>query len=619
MFENLLTLLPVNYHMWVVFAFIVAAITMFVTEKLSIEMASLWLLLGLLLFFYFFPYMQENGKIFSPDKLLAGFSNPALVAVLALLVLGQAVVDTGSLNAITNFIFRLFGKRGMFAIALTLFGVIVISAFVNDTPTCVVFMPIMMALAHKVNLSASRVMIPLSYASILGGTITLIGSSTNLVVSSTLPTLGLEPLGMFDFTIPGLLIAFAGFIYIGFVLPRLLPDRAPLSSEVVGDAIRQFVVQLEVDPGSELVGKSVTDEKLLGVDEITVKMLQRYEHAYLAPFEEPLVIRPFDVLVITTTKQSLVKLLSEQDKRMFGKIAALNAMTAEEGEGRAETLALAEVLIAPGSRMVGQSVEQVGFYHNYHCTVVGIQRRTRMITARMTESRLAAGDVLMVMGTREHIEAMRGSRDLMLMEWSTHELPSRRNARSVNLIFGLVVLCSAFDVIPIHIGALAGALLVLATGCLTSRQAVRALDAQIILLVAAGIALASSLEVTGGAAYLAKALVGAMDGAHPVWVMSALFGLMAVTTNVLSNNATGLLYTPIAVNAARELNVDPAMFIHAVIFASNCCSFATPIGYQTNLLVMGPGHYVFKDYMKAGIPLCLIVWATFTAFAFMWY
>lgn len=611
--------LGMSLHLWATFALVLAAMYLYASERLPMEISSLTILSLLILLFYFLPFVpEEGGKAFKPDKFLLGLSNPALIAVLSLLVIGQAMVQTGSLTGLTNLIIRLFKERPKLSVAVTLIMVTFTSMVLNDTPACIIFMPILLAIAAKLNMSASKVMIPLSYASILGGTVTLIGSSTNLLVSGAAANMGLKPLGLFDFTVPGVLIAVVGLLYITLILPRLLPDRAPLSNELIGDRKREFVIQLEVPANSSLIGKPINQEELLGIKDVGIKMLQRSEHAYLAPFDEPIAIRPYDVIVLTATKDALIELISAKEKHMFGRVSAMGAQMPSEEDG-AENLLLAEVLIAPASRMIGQNVEQIGFYHNFHCTVMGIQRRSRMITSRMTEIRLAAGDVLLVMGTREHIEGMRASKDLMLMEWSMHELPSPKNALKVNVIFAAAIGLAAFNVVPIHISALVGAIVLLMSGCLNSRQAGRALDGQIILLVAAGMAMATALEVTGGASLLAEKIITLMQGAHPVWVMSALFALMAVSTNLLSNNATGLIFTPIAINTARHLGVDPAMFVYAVIFASNCCSFASPIGYQTNLLVMGPGHYTFKDYMRAGIPLMVLVWITYTTFCFMYY
>lgn len=615
MFESISQLFASAPHMWLTFGVILLAVGFYMYEKVPMEYVSLCIITVLLLFFQFYPYTDSAGTKFNADSILAGFVNPAVIAVMALLVLGQAVVQTGSLSWVSKGIFKLTRGHGPLSIALTVFSVTCVSMFVNDTPTCVVFIPIMLAVAAELNMSASRVMMSVSYASILGGTVTLIGSSTNLLVSAAIINLGMPPLGMFSFTVPGLLIAGAGYFYIAFILPKIMPDRAPPASSLMGDKARQFVIQLEVDSSSKLIGKSITDPNLLEVEDVTVKILQRYEHAFLAPFEEPIAIKAHDVLVLTVSQPSLVKLIADKGNT-FGKVAALDAQMPTDIEKTTERLSLVEVLIAPASRMIGQSVEQVGFYRRLGCTVLGIQRRSRMITARMTEIRLAAGDVLMMMGTREHINGLRANRDVILMEGSQHELPSRRQSIKVNLIFATVVLLATFELVPIHLAALCGALLAIFTGCINSRQAGRAVDVKILFLIAAGIGMASALEVTGGAIYLAGKIVNLMQGTHPVWIMSSLFGLMALSTNVLSNNATALLFTPIAVNTAKLLGVDPYMFIFAVIFASNCCSFATPIGFQTNLLVMGPGHYRFSDYIRAGAPLMLIVWATYTAYCF---
>ncbi|MFO1242563.1 MAG: SLC13 family permease [Rickettsiales bacterium] len=613
MFEPIIGFFAAAPHMWLTFAIIAAAIGFYVCEKVPMEYVSLCIITVLLLAFQFFPYTDAKGVKFNADSILAGFVNPAVIAVMSLLVLGQAVVQTGSLNWVSRGIFKITRGHGVLSIALTVFAIICISMFVNDTPTCVVFIPIMLAVAAELNMSASRVMMSVSYASILGGTVTLIGSSTNLLVSAAIINLGMPPLGMFSITEPGLIIAGVGYAYIAFILPRIMPDRAPPASSLVGDKSRQFVIQLEVDSSSRLIGKSIADPNLLEVDDVTVKILQRYEQAYLAPFAEPIAIKAHDVLVLTVSQPSLIKLITNNT---FGKVATLDAEMPAEIEKAPERLSLVEILIAPASRMIGQSIDQVGFYRRLGCTVLGIQRRSRMITARMTEIRLAAGDVLMVMGTREHINALRDNRDVIVMEGSQHELPSKRQSIKVNLIFLTVILLAASEMVPIHLAALCGALLAIFTGCINSRQAGRAVNAKILFLIAAGIGMASALEVTGGAVYLAGKIVQLMEGMHPVWIMSSLFVLMALTTNVLSNNATALLFTPIAVNTARLLGVDPYMFIFAVIFASNCCSFASPIGFQTNLLVMGPGHYTFSDYIRGGGPLMLIVWATYTTYAF---
>jgi di/tricarboxylate transporter len=571
-----------------------------------------------MLTFQFFPLYDGLGdNMLPPDKFLGGFANPALIAVLSLLVLGQAVIHTGALNGITNFILKISNNHPLLSIGLVLLIIMIVSGFVNNTPTVVIFIPIMIAIANQLKLSSSKVMIPVSYASILGGTVTLIGSSSNLLVAGSVVALGLDPLGFFDFTIPGLILAGIGILYVIFVLPKVLPDHAPLADELVGSGDRQFVAQLEIDHKSDLVGKVVQGDSFFEQEDITLKMVQRSDHAFRPPFDGEVTIQPGDVLVVTTTRQAITDLIAEKEYNISRALTQNLINESSDKEAHNENdITLAEVLITPASRMIGLNIEQVGFFHNYHCIVLGIQRRSRVITARMTEIRLAAGDVLLVMGSQDNVQALRESKDALLMEWSTEEIPSKIYARRVNLIFGAVVGVSALGIIPIYLAAFMGALAAILTGCINLRQARRSIDPQIIMIVTAGIGLSVALEATGGASFLAESIVGLMEGIKPVFIMAALFLLMGFFTNILSNNATALIFTPITVNTAHQLGVDPAMFIFAVIFATNCCSLASPIGYQTNLLVMAPGHYKFMDYIKAGLPLVLLIWAAYTAYAY---
>ena len=605
-----------NPHMWIIFAFILLAGVMYAVEFISIEATSVLILGVVLLVFTLYPYPD-----FSPDTLLDGFSNPALVAVMALLVLGQAMVQTQALGGVISSISPLFQTKWRFAVlALLILLVIATSSVVNDTPTCVIFIPVFIALANQMHISPSHVMIPLSYATILGGTITLIGSSTNLLVAALAPGLGLEPIGMFDFTLPGVCIALVGWLYIGFVLPRTLPDRAPMAEDVLQGNERQFIVQFEITEHSTLCGRSAAMERLFDNEDVTLRMVYRRDNAYLAPFEDDMTLKAGDVLIASAVKSSLIRLVSGEHHQEFGRVTAFDEHT-EGDQPRKDTqkLALVEVLVPPVSRLIGQSIAQIGFFHQYHCTVMGIQRRFRMLTSRLSELRLMAGDVMMLMGTRNDIADLHTSRDLMVIESSRHDISHGKNAMIANISLLSVVLVSATGMLPIHIAALLGALAVVAGGCLTRRQAFRALEWRVILVVAAGIAIATALEVTGGAQFLAKAIVDTTKGLDAVWIMSALFGLMALTTNILSNNATALIFTPIAVRTAQQLGAPVEMFLHAVIFASNCCSFASPIGFQTNLLVMGPGHYRFVDYIKAGVPLIFLVWITYTVFCIFYY
>lgn len=323
-----------------------------------------------------------------------------------------------------------------------------------------------------------------------------------------------------------------------------------------------------------------------------------------------------DAIIVAATRQALTDLVSQ----VPGIMGELPSAAAQNTEGEGHVISdrtLAEVVIAPASRMIGRNLEQIGFRHQSGCIVVGVQRRSRMIRAPLNEIRLEAGDVLLAIGRRASIESLRANRDMLLLEWSARDVPARIRARRAGVIFGSVILLSATGAVPIVIAATVGAAAMLAAGCINMRQATRALDARVILLVGTAFALGSTLNATGGAGFLAHTLVQSLGDAGPVVTLSTFFLLVALMTNVLSNNATAVLFTPIAVGVARELGLDPMIFVYAVIFAANC-SFATPMGYQTNLMVMDPGHYQFRDFIRAGAPLIVLIWATFSLFT-PWY
>lgn len=606
--------------MWFSLILILGAIIAYANDRVPMELTSICIVSILLLFFYFFPLTDgSENNILPVEKLFLGFSNTALMSVVALLILGQAVVQTGALNEVANVILYIGRNNAFLSVSFSLLFVMVISAFLNNTPVVVIFIPIMAVLVKAVNMSVSKVMIPLSFASILGGMTTLIGSSTNLLVSGIMKDLGFGSLGFFDFLYPGLFMAGAGLIYVLFILPRLLPDRASLvRSFAAEDDTRQFVAQIEVDYSSDFVGQKLEDGSFADYPEIAIRMIQRGEHAFLPPFEDDIIIRPKDIIVLASNKIELTKFFSSNPDSIEKHLAIFGDSEKDEDPEFQEDTSMAEIVVSPSSKAVGKTLEQIGFYSQYKCIALGIQRQSKIIRAKVTEIRLAPGDVLLIMGQRENVMLLHESKDFLLMQWSTEDIHSGKKAGRTVFIFGTVVALAALDIVPIFISAFAGVAAVLIAGCLSWRQAARAMDINIVLMIGASIALGTTLQATGGASYIAQTIIGAMSGASPLYVMAALFALMVFITNILSNNASAVLFTPIALNLAQQLNVDPKMFIFAVIFACNC-SFITPIGYQTNLMVMGPGHHKFFDFIKSGVPLAIIIWVAYCIFAHFYF
>ncbi len=610
-----------SWSMWAVMALIAATIAAFVWEKWPLELTALGALAILLALFEAAPLAGPDGtNRLDAARLLEGFANPGLITVAALLVIGQALVRTGALEGVADGLYRLGGRRLVVVMAMSLIPVAVLSSVLNNTPVVVIFIPILGALAERLRISASRVLLPLSYAAILGGMTTLIGSSTNLLVAGVVGELGLPPIGFFDFVVPGSMLAAVGLAYLLFAAPRILPDRATLAGRLAADG-RQFIAQIEIREGSPLVGQRAAAGMFRGLSDATVRVVQRGEHAFLPPFDN-VTLAPGDVAVLAVTRRVLTDLLARHGGALHpgapapGYAEGERAGDAEEPWKAGEQM-LAEVMVTPASRMVGQTLEQFGFRRRAGCIALGILRRSRMFRQRLTDIRLEAGDSLLVQGPPERVRALRANSDAMLMEWTGQALPRYHRARRAALIFAAMVLTAATGLAPIVVAAVLGATAMLAAGCLDLRQATRALDRTVILTVAATLALGAALLETGGAGWLAARLAAALEGSGPGLLLSALFLLIALTTNVLSNNASAVLFTPIAVALAGELAVDPTPFVHTVIMAASC-SFASPVGYQTNLLVMAPGHYRFADYVRAGLPLTVLLWGAFTAFA-PWY
>ncbi len=606
--------------MWVTFALIIGAFLFYVFERATMEMTSVGLICLLLVFFHFYPVVNahvENSV--DPVRILHGFSNPALITVLALLVVGQGMVRTGVLDHGARVILAMArgGTGVFFALFFSLTMVIIISAFLNNIPVVVIFIPIMQALAARFGQSASKWMIPLSYAAVFGGMTTLIGSGTNLLVNSALIEMGEKPFGFFDFSIPGMVLAGVGLIYITIIAPRLLPDRTDTTDETGNRDGKQFLAQITVNEGATLIGEMAVGGIFRGLPNLTIRMIQRREVMLLPPYED-VEIQIGDILVVAATRKALREALAGDPGLLHPDLGderwgtRLEARPWEEGEQM-----LGEVMVVPGSRFVGQTLPQIGFRYKANCIVLGIQRRSRMIRSQITEIRLQSGDVLLVQGPPDDISQLKDSRDVVLIEWSTEELPALDHARRALAIMVGVVVLAASGILPIVVSALCGAAAMVICGILNVQQAFRALDSKIVTTIAAALALGVAMQETGGATFLARGLVAALDGQSPTVMLSLFFLVVAALANVVSTKACAVLFTPIAVDIAREIGVPPEAFAVAIVFAANC-SFASPLGYQTNLLVMAPGGYRFVDFARAGVPLIFFMWVAFTLFV-PWY
>ena len=594
-----------DWRMWAVLAGVCVAIVCYCWDRFELELVSAAIVCITLIFFYFFFQALDDP---GPADILAGFSNPALITIMALLVVGQGIFHTGALEGPTRTLLAMFDVRPKLTIFSLFLLVFVVSAFINNTPVVVMFIPILVAIAARMKGAPSTFLMPLSFVCILAGMTTLIGSSTNLLVSDALREATGRSLSFFDPLWPGLILALVGLAYILFVMPRLLPHNDEENADATGSAGKQYIAQIEIHPEHPLAGQRPVAGLFPDLQDITVRMIQRGSDEFLPPFDD-IELQAGDEVIVAATRKRLTELLSSRPEFVRG---VLRSAGPKDTPTRGERLALTEAVVSPGSRLAGRTVRQIGFRHSAGAILLGVQRRSRMLRARLGEVRLEAGDVLLLFGSADAMTRLRADRDVLLMEWATSDLPDIRKASLARFILLGVVVAAATGLAPIVVSAVTGAVAMIAAGCLNVRQAARAVDLKLFLLIGSTFALGTALQASGGAGVIAQAVVQAFEPFGPVALLSALFLVVMVLTNVLSNNATAILFTPIAVTAATQAGLDPHIFALTVLFAANTC-FATPIGYQTNLLVMGPGKYRFADFLRAGGPLSVLIWLAFTA------
>ncbi|MAT34446.1 MAG: SLC13 family permease [Ponticaulis sp.] len=602
-----------NWPMIVSTIIVIGAIYFYTRDEYPMELVSVSVIAVLLLVFYVAEQIPSDVVTVSPEQLLAGFGNPALITIMALLVVGQGLFQTGALDGPSRFMMTSYDSRPFITLIAAFAAVFVTSAFINNTPVVVMFLPIMAAFAEKMKLSPSKLMQPLSFVSVFAGMTTLIGTSTNLLAADVYRSSEGVSLGFFELAPVGLILAGAGFIYMMVASRFLLPNREGLEANLVSRSGRQFVAQIAVTEGNPLVGKTAVAGMFPDLSDMTVRMIQRGESSFLPPFDD-VTLTPGDLLIVAATRKTLTNTLASQPELLRQMWQSREGSNLDEDVGQTPRLLLVEAVVAPGSRMIGRAIEQLGFRRLTNTLVLGVQRRSRMMRARLGEIRLEAGDTLLLCGPSASFKDLRSSRDLLLLEWSQVELPVTEKSQISRIITIAMVAAAATGVLDILHASVLGAVAMIVFGCLNIRQAVRSLDIRIFTLIAAAIAMGTALDKSGAALTLAQGVVDLVSQFGTLAVLSTLFLLVAVMTNVLSNSATAVLFTPIAISAAKLLGVDPKPFVLAVIYAANCC-FATPIAYQTNLLVMGPGHYRFMDYLRFGGPLVIVIWLVFSLIA----
>lgn len=581
----------------------VLSMVFYAIDKFSMVFKSIVILTFLLIFFSIFPFIGKDGEnLLNPQNILSGFSNTSLITVISLLILGQGVVNTRVLDGFISNFLQYFPNNSQIVIIVSLIFVLILSAFLNNTPVVIIFIPILQSVVKKTNQSIGKYLMPLSYAAILGGMITIIGSSTNLLVSDSLKRYSNIEISFFEFAIPGTIIALCGLIYIIIFSKYLLTDRSPISNQLVKDGKNNFITKIIINDNSKLIGKKANEGTLEGLENSKILMIQRGEHAEHGPFYS-FILEQGDILVISTSREQLTSILSQN-------IGSIESFDENEEDKDSKNQVITEAMVTPSSSLVGNTIENISFRYRYGCIVIGLERKSKIITTNIGELPLEPGDTLLIQGDKKSIKALRTKSDLLPMEWTTSEIQNNNIAKISIFIFLSVVLLGAFEVLPLVVASLIGVVSMITFKVLSVRQVLRSVDNNLLLLIVTSLALGKVIQVTGAANFLSEWLLLVLDGSSPLTILLCFYALVSLTTNFISNNACAVLFTPIAIDIAEKLNVDPKIFAIALIFSVNT-SFATPLAYQTNLLVMGPGHYKFIDYVKFGLPLTFICWIVF--------
>ena len=583
------------------------ALVLFTRDKIPIETSSLGVLTILVVGFHLFPY--DNGGIsLGPAEFFAGFGNEALIAICALLMVGKALETTGALQPLAIVVGRAWSARPVLALLVTLIAAAILSAFMNNTPIVVLLMPILVGVSMRVNFPVSGVMLPMGLATIIGGMSTTIGTSTNLLVVGISRDMGLVQFGMFDFMFPVFVVGGVAILFLWLVAPRLLPERVPPLADT---SPRVFSSQLHIKEGGFADGSTLSEVLAKTGGRMRVDKVQRSETLFLAKLPS-IILQAGDRLFVKDLPDNLKHYENILDATLFN-ISDIEHPIDDDTPLQAQGQQLAEVVVTRGSPLHRRSLAAVRFNSSYGLLPLALHTARApgsQATGDLSSVRLRAGDVLLVQGTRDAIDTLKSSGSMLVLDGTT-DLPHTEKANGALGVMAFVVLAAATGLLPISISALVGVGLMLTLGCLNWRDAAGALSTPIIMIIVTSLALGKALIGTGMADYLAMAFVGLVSDMPIAVILSSFILIMTVLTNIVSNNAAAVIGTPIAIAIAHQLGVNPEPFVLAVLFGANM-SFATPFGYQTNLLILSAGGYKFSDFMRVGIPLTIIMWIGFS-------
>lgn len=539
---------------------------------------------------------------------LSVFSHPAPIVVACMFILSAALERTGVIEALGSWFEKVAGKGQRRMLIIMMLIAAGLSGFINNTPVVVVFMPLVLAVCRQKSWTASKYLIPLSYAAIVGGTVTIIGTSTNLIAAEIAKQRGLPAFSMFEISPLGLVFVVVTFFYMLVIGSRLLPTRVTLSTLLSDEEGREYITHAFIAPGSTLVGKSLSDSALKNSRRLRVIEIRRGGNVVSVPLNE-ITFQEGDEVFFKGRSSDLAELMGSEDLRVRDRddLEGLSAVSTESAM-------LIEGILGPQSTLVGRSLKDLNFRQRFGVIILAVHRQGKNLRERFEDVQLAFGDTLLVQGPTSRIQRLFQERDFInLSEPKGQPLRRTKAPIAIGAIVGFALLAMVGEInealrIPVVVLALGAALLTLVTGCLRPQDAYSAIEWKVLFLIFGMLGLGLALDRSELAGDLAKQLI-AWIGNNPHLMLAGIYLLAAVMTEVISNNAVAALLTPLAIVIGLEMGVDPRAFVVAVMFGSSA-SFSTPIGYQTNTFVYGAGGYKFIDFFKVGAPLAVLLWIT---------
>ena len=575
-----------DWQVIVVYILLLATVVLFITDRVRTDIVGLMIIsiLGLL-------------GILKPKELLEGFSNQALVTIAAMFVLSAALMRSGLVAALGGKLTQLSKGSPLRFLALSLVAVCFMSAFINNTPLVVVFIPAVLTVCNRLGQSPSKFLMPISFASMLGGSATLIGTSSNILVSSMSADAGYGEIGMFEFTVLGAVIVVVGMLYLILFSHRFLPARTTIASTLSAEDVKEYITQVNIGPESHLVGMRLEETPLANAG-VRVAELIRGER--IQRMEKDEVLEVGDTLLIRGDLNKILELERKHD------ISISTDSDARDAEVKRVEMTVFELMVAPDSPLIGRTAQEIRFRRDYGVSVFALQRRGRHHQRDITDLELRMGDILLVRGTMEALAKLRGYREFILLEGVHDQVIERHKAPVALGTILVIVALAALGVFPISVLAIAGAAVLVMAKILTPRDAYRSIDWPVLVLIAGMIALGNAMGKTGALDIAAQGLVNTVGQLGPHVTLWIFYFITAVLSLLILNKPAAVLCTPLGILLATQLGVDGKPFIMAVAFAAST-AMATPMGYQTNLLVYGPGGYNYRDFVSFGLPLNILI------------